>query len=348
MRQNENDAALEIQRESANQFKAERNRLATEWLALDAQTPFLPTEFVVVDDAVYHLTARNIARDILLVGDPGRAKLIGDEFLKSNAKVDEHRGLYTVTGETKKDGQRITICTSGMGTPSEEIVINELFGIGNIDLITRKKQLELMNLSIIRVGTSGGIQPTVPLGTPIIAEYAVGLDNTGSFYDIPHQDDFSPKLEEQIYAAIKGAQSPSSRFYGKIFPYVSHSDPATTKALVSAAKELGIPYELGITASNDGFFANQGRSISPIPLSVPDIDLVLSNIDTDIGLKINNFEMESSFLFHFMMGLGMSAGSVCATIADRRNNKWAENPAESVENAINIAVRALAIIGEHR
>jgi len=344
---------LDALRRSATEFKAKQLAETQAWIRRNADTVFAPTEFVINDDyQAYHLTISEVAPYILLVGDPGRAEFIGKTFLKSGSKVSAHRGLYTVTGETKKNHQRVTVCTSGMGTPSEEIVLNELFGVANIDLRSRMPREALTDLSIVRVGTSGGIQPGTGLGMPIIAEYSVGLDNTGLLYEVGYQDEFSPILEGLVEEAIRGTQSTNSRSYGKIHPYVSHSDPETTAALISSAEKLGVGYKLGITATNSGFFANQGRSVSPIPLAVPDIDLVLAAIQTGVEmergqfLQFENLEMESSFLFHYLMGLGMSAGCICTTVADRRENRWAENISESIEQVIEIGLDALALLAQ--
>lgn len=99
----------------------------------------------------------------------------------------------------------------------------------------------------------------------------------------------------------------------------------------------------GVTVSNAGFFANQGRDISPIPLVIPDIDAVLAGLRLGPDLlRVENMEMEASFLCHFMSGIGARAGAICVAIADRRTNSFAKNWQESLDAATEAALKTLA------
>lgn len=79
-----------------------------------------------------------ISHLILLVGDPGRAEKIAERYLQKPLETyQSHRGLVTITGRTKElvlgdKGMRLTVSTSGMGTPSLEIVIGELIALNEI------------------------------------------------------------------------------------------------------------------------------------------------------------------------------------------------------------------------
>ncbi len=304
---------------------------------------FHPPDLPIVNGRVYHLNLApgELAEDVLIVGDPHRALFIARSFFRGVEVNKEHRGLRTITGYTDW-GQRVSVTTSGMGTPSLEIVINEIVALHEIDFQSMERKEDVPRINIIRVGTSGGLQPDTPLGTLIITEYAVGLDNTGLFYDAPPPDNSCRLLEDSVKDALEGVISEDSRFKGKIHPYASKAHPDVVKALVESAEEMGASYRRGVTVSNSGFFANQGRQVSRVPLTVPDIDVHLSKQNTGIeGLRFENMEMEASFLLHFMYPLGHRAGVVCPTIDKRPEEKFLFNYREKVKEAAEIALNAL-------
>lgn len=299
------------------------------------------------DGTMYHLAAKReqIARDILIVGDPDRVPMITGENFSSVESDIFHRGLRTITGNVKSSGQRVTVVTSGMGTPSLEIVFNELMALNEIDPATRARLNQVEPINIIRVGTSGLLQNESILGTSIITSFAVGLDNTGLFYNVLPQDQNCVQLEDKVKEMLDRVVDPNARFYGKIFPYAAKADPALLACLVKSAAKLAVPYEVGVTVSSSGFNANQGRDVSRIPLTVPDIDLHLSRLDVGFtdGQKILNMEMEASHLMHFASGHGYRAGTVCVGIANRRQDSilLGCHAQEAVYNATAIALSAL-------
>lgn len=318
--------------------------------------PFSASDLPIDDEGrIYHIQTKpgQIAPDILIVGDPGRAEMIGSTFLRDIEFEHEHRGLVTVTGIAEITGEpatiitplRTTVATSGIGTPSLEIVINELVLLNEIDFRTRTRKSEFPRLHVIRVGTSGALQASTKLGTPIITSYAIGLDNTGLFYETPFQDDTCERLEREVYQVLVNSMSGASRFCGKINPYVGRSEPALVDALSSAAAALGIPTKVGLTVSNCGFFAPQGRDTARIKPTIPDLDRILSEFNPNVGdQRIENLEMEASFLIHFLGGLGYWAGAICSAVAHRRHNTFDHHYQESIKNAINIALLTLATI----
>jgi len=316
-------------------------------LEMVRKAQFNPSDLPIVDGKVYHLNLRpgELAKDILIVGDPERVPFIADEFF-SNHEIDIfHRGLRTITGNVKETGLRVSIVTSGMGTPSLEIVLNEIVALNEIDFQKRTRKDEHDMITIIRVGTSGGMQQDTELGTLVITDYVVGLDNTGMFYDAHDQGDDLRLLEDRIRDALDSSIPMNSRFKGKIFPYASRAHPDVVKVLERESQKLGIPYKRGITISNSGFFANQGRVVSRVPLTVPEIDGVLALVDTDIeGLNIENMEMEASFLLHFMGALGYRVGVICPVIDNRRDEKFMAQYEEHIKNAARIALRVLYIL----
>jgi uridine phosphorylase len=316
--------------------------------------PYTASDLPVDENGcVYHLQLKpeHIAPDILLVGDPGRAEFIGSTFLRDLVVEHEHRGLVTVTGTSEITGDQATIIsplnttvtTSGIGTPSLEIVVNELVALNEIDFATRTRKTDFPRLHILRVGTSGALQASTKLGTSVITTYAIGMDNTGLYYEAPFLDETCERIERELSTVVSRSMSKNSRFLGKIHPYVSRVEPALVDALSEASASLGVPTRLGLTASACGFFAPQGRDITRVKPSIPDLDRILSDYEPRLdGQRIENMEMEASFLIHFMEGLGYWAGAICAAIANRRLDTFDSNYQEAVENASKVALVALA------
>ena len=301
------------------------------------------SDLPVANGKIYHLaiTSEQLAKDIIIVGDPDRVTIIADEYLVKREFEAFHRGLRTITGTTK-DGLRVTVVTSGMGTPSLEIVLGEIVALNEIDFatMTRKPSHEMIN--IIRVGTSGGLRKETQLGTPILTAYAVGLDNTGLFYDAPYADDGCRVIEKKVRDAIHEVVK-SPRFKTAIHPYVARADPTLVQAMEESARERKVRVIKGVTASSAGFFANQGRDIARVSPTVVDVDWVLGSLGAvHEGLAIENMEMESSFLLHFMGALGYRAGSICPAIANRKEETFTASYVQNVKDSTEVALGALA------
>jgi uridine phosphorylase len=223
-------------------------------------------------------------------------------------------------------------------------VISELVALNEIDFATRTRKADYPRLHVLRVGTSGALQASTRLGTPIITSYAVGMDNVGLFYDAPCPDETCKRLESELAQVVSRSMNAGSRFRGKLAPYVARAAPAMVRALLEASERLGVSAKLGLTASCSGFFAPQGRDIFRLQPSVPDLDRILSEYDPKLdGQRIENMEMEASFLLHFLGGLGYWAGAICATVAHRRKDTFDAHYLESIAAATRVALLALAI-----
>lgn len=318
-------------------------------------TPLTAADLPIdADGRIYHLQIKpeQLAPDILLVGDPGRAEVIGSTFLRDLEVEREHRGLVTVTGTSAVTGGRATIisplrttvATSGMGTPSLEIVVNELVALHEIDFATRRPKTDFPRLHVIRVGTSGALQAATRLGTPIVTTYAIGMDNTGLFYEAPWPDAACQRLEQELAPLVRAAMRPDSRFRGQIRPYVTRAEPALVQAMLAAAKRLGVEVKRGLTVSNSGFFAPQGRDVGRLRPSVPDLDRLFADVDPRLeGQRVENMEMEASFLLHFLGGLGHWAGAICPAIANRRLNTFDHQYQAAIADATRVALLALTL-----
>lgn len=307
--------------------------------------PFSSADLPIVDGRVYHLDLKpdELARDIILVGDPERVPFLAAEFLAEKEVDRSHRGFRSITGRIGETGERVSIITSGIGVPSIEIVLNEIVALNEIDFRTRRRKLLWEPLTVIRLGTCGGLQPDTALGTLIVTDYVIGLDNTGLFYDASPPDQCCQKLEERVREVLADAVEEGARFRGKIFPYAARAHPEVRVALEREALHLGTRCKRGVTVSSSGFFANEGRRVSRIEPTAPEISSLLAAMDTGIpGVKVENMEMEASFLLHFMGGLGYRAGAICAVIDKRDDGSFMANYLDAIREAAQVTLRALS------
>lgn len=313
--------------------------------------PFTAADLPIDDQGrIYHLQIRpeELAPDVLLVGDPGRARFIAGHLLQNLQVEHEHRGLFTATGFARLTGLRTTVMTSGMGTGSLEIVLSELVALNEIDFASRTRKSAFPRLHVIRVGTSGALQAATPLGTSIITTYGVGMDNAGLFYDVPAPDDICSRLEQEAADYVTRGMR-GGRFHGAVRPYVAKASPSVVNALVQSAGKLDVPAKTGLTVSNSGFFAAQGRDISRLVPGLPDADLLWSTFDPRLGgQRVENMEMEASLLLHILGGLGHLAGVICPVIANRRLDTFDHHYHQAIEQTTQVAIMALAALAPTR
>ncbi len=134
------------------------------------------------DGSVFHLHIRpeELADRVILVGDPGRVDMVASFFSKIEFRR-ESREFVTVTGEY--NGKRITALSTGIGTDNIDIVINELDALVNIDFDSREIKKDKKSLTILRIGTSGAIQPDIPIGSYVFSHISVGCDGLLNWYE---------------------------------------------------------------------------------------------------------------------------------------------------------------------
>lgn len=294
------------------------------------------SELVIVNGKMYHLRIGpdEMARQIFVVGDPARADKVAAHFDRVTHKV-QNREYVIRTGTYKR--MPVTVIATGIGTDNNEIALIEAFGLNEFDLKTRTRKQGAEPLTIIRLGTSGGLQPENDCGTLAISTYGLGLDNTGLYYQQEAPDDTSLKIEQEAYRIITGATPKNYRFRGKIQPYVSKASPDVVEALVRNARGS---YAAGITATASGFFGPQGREIPGIGITVPRLQEHLATLNVD-GHRIVNFEMESSLLFHLARQMGYRAGAICPIIANRPKGTFLTDYGEAVERTIETGLDAM-------
>ncbi len=265
------------------------------------------------DGSVYHLNLlpKHISDTIIMVGDPSRVYMVSQFFDEVEFEMNK-REFITHVG--KFNGKRITVISTGIGTDNVEIVFTELDALVNIDLKTREPKSRKKKLKIIRVGTSGALQEDVPLGTHLVTDYAVGLDNLMNFYDLP-MDDFEAGVAHDLH-----------RKTGLPFmPYV-------VRGSQSLREQIGFDMMQGNTVTCPGFYAPQGRVLR-LPLRFPKL-LEDFNYYHKGEFWLTNFEMETSGYYAMARLLGHDALSVNAIIANRVKSKFSKNPKKIIESLI--------------
>jgi len=300
---------------------------------------FHKSEIVIVNERLYHLGIKktDLAENIFIVGDPARATRVSKEFDRIDSEIS-NREYLTYTGTYQ--GIPVSVIGTGIGTDNVEIALVESYISHEFDLKSGKKNKNCNPLTIIRLGTSGGIQPDVTPGSLAISSHALGLDTTGIYYDQPLEDKELQRIELESSKILNSVISENSRFKGKISPYASKASTEVTQALVNQAQALNVEFATGITVSSPGFYGPSSRYIEGLNNTIPDIKGSLSNLNIN-GLKAHNMEMESSLLFHLSSQLGYRAGTICTVISGPNESDSIINYEKAIGNTIKIGLNAL-------
>jgi uridine phosphorylase len=292
------------------------------------------------DGRIYHLDLlpEEVADFIIIVGDPGRARLIARHYFEKDYFEREHRGLVSCTGTVvsgfpHSSGKRATILTSGMGTGSLEIVLGELLALKQFDLQSKTPLETFKPLKIIRVGTSGALRQDTPLGEIIISRFGLGLEVAAQFYQAPARSEVCLRLERYIRE-----QLPSLHFSA----YLAESDPTLYAKALRLAHAQGINARGGVTVSNSGFFAPQGRGFPPGQGQYSQLENQLAQIILEEReLKVENMEMECSFLLWFAALQGWQALTIAPVIAHRPSGAFLADASLVIQQAAELALETL-------
>ncbi len=283
-----------------------------------------PSELILnADNSIYHLNLlpEDIANTIITVGDPDRVASVSKYFDSIEIKKGK-REFHTHTGTL--NGKRITVISTGIGTDNIDIVLNELDALVNIDFKTRSIKTNKTSLDIIRIGTSGAIQPEIPIDSFLVSEYAIGFDNLLHFYDSEH-------IQHQ---AIQNAfTSHTNWFKHKSTPYVVKADDSLLK------KIMATNIRLGFTATNVGFYGPQGRQVR-LKTQDTNLNTKLSGFSYN-NLKITNLEMETSGIYGLSKLLGHRAISLNCILANRSTGDFSKNPSKAVDLLIKDTLHKL-------
>lgn len=268
---------------------------------------FAESELIINEDgSVFHLHLKpcQLADKVILVGDPGRVTLVASHFDSIECEV-ESREFHSITG--LYSGKRITVTSTGIGCDNIDIVLNEMDALANIDFCTRMEKDEFRQLEFVRIGTCGGLQTYTPEGSFICSVKSIGFDGLLNFY---------AGRNAVCDLAMERALINHLGWSGNICapaPYVIDADNELIERIAQDDMVRGVTVACG------GFFGPQGRQLR-MPLADPNQNKKIESFEYD-GLKITNFEMESSALAGLSRLMGHKATTCCMVIANRLTKK---------------------------
>lgn len=285
-----------------------------------------PSELIIhADGSIFHLRLKpeQLADRIVLVGDPARVGTVASFFDSCECEVS-NREFHAITGQYRE--KRITVLSHGIGTDNIDIVLNELDALANIDFATREIRKEFRPLTLVRIGTSGGLQPFTPLGSYVAAEKSIGFDGVLYFYaDNEQVRDRALELSlvKQLEWSLKG-----------ITPYVVSADASLVEQITQGTSILR-----GTTIAANGFYGPQGRCLR-LPLADPALNQRIEAFQYE-GRKITNYEMESSSLAGLSALMGHRALTVCCIISDRFGTQMNTDYKPLLSNLIRLVLERL-------
>ncbi len=278
--------------------------------------PIPASELIInPDGSIYHLHLKpeHLASIVFTVGDPDRVSLVSRYFDQIDFKLQK-REFITHTGWL--NGKRVTVISTGMGTDNIEILMTELDALVNVDLETRLIKPEKTSLQIIRIGTSGSMQPDIPVGSLLASEIGIGMDTLMTYY---------PELDESQDIA-KAIQSELG------LPFLPYQATASTLLL----EKLGMEIVNGVTLTCPGFYAPQGREVRLKPRFDQMIDR-LAGLRIG-GKRLTNFEMETAGYYALGKQLGHEMLSLNAIVANRPLKKFDQEAEKTVDQLIQKAL----------
>lgn len=286
---------------------------------------FKASEFIQNHDgSIYHLNLlpQDLANTVITVGDPDRVQAVTKYFDHIEFRKNK-REFHTQTGTYK--GKRITVISTGIGTDNIDIVFNELDALVNIDFNTRVIKQDLTSLDIIRIGTSGAIQPNIPVDSFVVSETGIGFDSMLHFYDSDDikDHDFSKALIQDLnYSPHLG------------IPYVVSCD----EDLAASFKD---GFFRGTTLTNCGFYGPQGRVLR-LGLQDPDLNDKITAFSYN-GRRITNLEMETAGMYGLSKLMGHRTVSLNAIIANRATGEFTRDSKTTVDQLISTTLDILVL-----
>ena len=258
------------------------------------------SELIINDDgSIFHLHLRpeQLADIVILVGDPGRVSMVASFFDTKECEVS-NREFNTVTGTYK--GKRMTVLSTGIGIGNIDISVTELDALANIDFATRQVKDEFRRLTLVRLGTSGALQPDIKVGEQVFSRTSVGFDGLLNYY--AGRNDVCDLEIEQAFMKHVGWNELLPK------PYFIDADKSLFELFKDITRE-------GITIAAPGFYAPQGRWVRMQPQDIH-LNEKIESFDYN-GRRITNFEMEGSALAGLAALMGHKAATICTIIAQR-------------------------------
>ena len=199
--------------------------------------------------------------------------------------------------------------------------MNELDALANIDFSTREIKEEKRSLNILRIGTSGAIQPDIPIGSFVFSHISVGCDGLLNWY---------ADRDRIIVPDIAEAFMKHTHWDSHLpVPYFVRAGKAMSEKFADCTVK-------GMTIAASGFYGPQGRVLR-MPLAMPDM------LDTFESFRfgewrITNFEMEGSAIAGIAAHLGHNAGTVCCIIANRHLKESSPDYKPMVRNLVELVL----------
>lgn len=278
-----------------------------------------PSELIInPDGSVFHLhlLPEQLCDRIILVGDPGRVDMVAEFFDERTFEV-KAREFHTIGGIYK--GKPIMCLSHGIGPDNIDIVMTELDALANVDFKTRQVKEQHRTLTLVRIGTSGALQPDLIVGTPVIAAHSIGFDGVLNYY--AGRNEVSDSDYENEFCRFVGWNPTWAS------PYVVAAD-------AELVERIGRDDMVrGHTISAVGFYGPQGRYVR-LPLANPDLNARIEAFRYK-GEPITNYEMESAPLQGLSLLLGHKSMTVCSIIANRVNNNATPNYKTAVSDLIS-------------
>lgn len=278
------------------------------------------------DGSVYHLALKpgQIADKIIFVGDQKRV----DRFVNFFDHIEfqqQKREFHTLTGTIS--GQRVSVISTGIGTDNIDIVWNELDALANIDLFTGRIKDQLSSLKVLRLGTCGGLQPEISVGSFVNSIYAIGSDALLHYYPVQ-------KEYENLRSAFLS-------FWNKTFPscpeFYATGNAESLNLLLGRKYPNVIP---GITFTAAGFYAPQGRNQGRAGVRFTNLPARLAAFNHH-NIFMTNMEMETSGILGLGKTLGHEAGSISVILANRHTGEFSSDPARDELNLIETGLEIL-------
>lgn len=286
-----------------------------------------PSELIINDDGTIfhlHLLPEQLADTIILVGDPARVEQIASYFDSEECRA-ANREFKSVTGLYK--GKRMTVLSTGIGIGNIDICVTELDALANIDFTTRTEKPQKRQLTMVRLGTSGALQPDIKVGDVVYARTSVGFDSLLGYY---------AGRNEVCDLAIEKAFIEHTNWSELLpKPYFVNSDDELWELFKESVME-------GITIAAPGFYAPQGRWVRLQPAD-PELNKKIEEFRFE-GRRITNFEMEGSALAGLARLMGHRATTMCTIIAQRIAKDACTDYKPFVDKMIRMALDKLATL----
>ncbi len=285
------------------------------------------SELIINEDGtIFHLHLRpeQVSDLIILVGDRARVESVAARFESVECRA-ANREFVTVTGCYK--GRRMTVMSTGIGIGNIDIAITELDALANVDFATRRVKEQPKQLTLVRLGTSGALQPDIEVGEVVYARMAVGFDSLLGYY--AGRNDVCDLDIERAFVEHVGWSNLLPR------PYFVKTDEQLWQLFKESVRE-------GMTIAAPGFYAPQGRWVRLKPADV-ELNGKIESFCYN-GRRITNFEMESSALSGMAALLGHRSATMCTIIAQRVAKEACTDYKPYIERMIDMALDKLATL----